>query len=316
MSLGVNASSIRHVFEAAFRSRPTEKTTDPQRFVLLPQQSESELVLAEVHSKLDHVVSFLQREIGYTLLSDARPVSGGGVLLRAHRSVQPLRSKGTPGKSPRKPPEVNEEETKEVIRMSLSVAKNAHFPDDLVLVSRFVTMLGESTPSVRERLHQEEVIKTILRGVRLMHLCDFSYSDVVMTLSYASVYFRVIFHEVKGNMGSVEAAHICVLSMYLAHCFILDENCPLCHWQKHIFRKYCTLKVLDSALFSLFHKQAFHLRIASEEERKAVSFLLAAIDSPRVVLTVNDSKGSEQLVNGHANGRNGVSPSSAEKRGK
>lgn len=29
-----------------------------------------------------------------------------------------------------------------------------------------------------------------LQGIRLMHLCDYHYADVVLTLAYASVYFR------------------------------------------------------------------------------------------------------------------------------
>ena len=30
----------------------------------------------------------------------------------------------------------------------------------------------------------------IAQGIRLMHLCDYHYADVVLTLAYASVYFR------------------------------------------------------------------------------------------------------------------------------
>lgn len=28
------------------------------------------------------------------------------------------------------------------------------------------------------------------QGIRLMHLCEYHYADVVLTLAYASVYFR------------------------------------------------------------------------------------------------------------------------------
>ncbi|CAJ1444537.1 unnamed protein product [Effrenium voratum] len=60
-----------------------------------------------------------------------------------------------------------------------------------------------------------------------MHLCDYHYADVVLTLAYASVYFRSAFTAIGQKMSDYEAAHVCVLLIYLAHSFLLDETCPL-----------------------------------------------------------------------------------------
>ncbi|CAE7394456.1 unnamed protein product [Symbiodinium natans] len=64
-------------------------------------------------------------------------------------------------------------------------------------------------------------------GIRLMHLCEYHYADVVLTLAYASVYFRSAFNNIGQKMSDYEAAHVCVLLIYLAHSFLLDETCPL-----------------------------------------------------------------------------------------
>jgi hypothetical protein len=170
------------------------------------------------------------------------------------------------------------------------LAKYAHHNCDLVLVARFAHILSKT---VSEDLEKQEgmspaaakscieaavkhdgLYKCVLQGVRLMHLCDYDYADVVLVLAYASVYFRSTFASIGKKMSPNEAAHVVVLLIYLAHAFLLDETCPLRIWQKHIFRKYCTLKVLDAALFRLFQMRPhFKLNIKYEEERDALKGL-------------------------------------------
>merc|ERR1719217_1640884 len=137
-------------------------------------------------------------------------------------------------------------------------------------------MTAEAKKKCCQAIKHEGFYKNVMQGVRLMHLCDYDYADVVLVLAYASVYFRSTFSSIGKKMSPNEAAHVVVLLIYLAHAFLLDETCPLRIWQKHIFRKYCTLKVLDAALFRLFQMQGFQLRISEEEERRALSLLLAA----------------------------------------
>merc|ERR1719245_678433 len=91
-------------------------------------------------------------------------------------------------------------------------------------------------------------------------------------------------------MSSQELAHVVVLLIFVAHSFVLDETCPLRCWQKYIFRKYCTLKVLDAALFKLFQMQDFRLKVTQEEERHALSLLLQTNNGFDVVLKLRDSK--------------------------
>jgi len=107
--------------------------------------------------------------------------------------------------------------------------------------------------------------------VRLLHLCNYDYADVVLVLAYASVYFRNTFSTIGSEMSATESAHVVVLLIFLAHVFLLDETCPLRIWQKHIFRQYCTIKVLNAALFRVFQmRPGLSLRVSDEEESMAL----------------------------------------------
>lgn len=237
---------------------------------VLKQNSDSELTVAEWHSRLDRVLSFLLRDVGYSLLDDAIALKGGGVKLQA----PPWRAAKI-AREPRGVPTVDDDEAR-AMRIGPTAAKYAQYPDDLVLVWRFAGLLAETTPSAADKVHHDTFYKTVLQGVRLMHLCDFNYSDVVVTLAYASCYFRSTFMSIGQMMSETEAAHVCTLLIFLAHCFVLDETCPLRCWQRHVFRRYCTLKVLDAALFRLFNLRGFRLLLSPEEEAEALAALLSS----------------------------------------
>jgi len=400
---------MRQLWEAAFKPPPRAADAgagDESRFAVLPQNTPDELTLSEVHSKLDKALNFLQRDVGYALLDDVRPHTGGGVRLkppakanaavpkgdrscRQPKDLDPERqqqsspgdgkdldesiikllhvifersggrlrtselaevyrrqasnfqkngqldrlfrgihinedrditweefqalyaqSKGTdaptcPSSAPASsstapnpqdcrvvgPPKMlSDAAVEDIIVISPEAARYAHYPCDLVLVTRFAQVLYKSIlqdlyedaekgittyVEAKKRCNQaichDGLYKCVLQGVRLMHLCDYDYADVVLVLGYATVYFRSTFSSIGKKMSPNEAAHVVVLLIYLAHGFLLDETCPLRIWQKHIFRKYCTLKVLDAALFRLFQmRPGFKLRISEEEERVAL----------------------------------------------
>lgn len=74
---------MRKLFEAAFNPPPkASDAEDRSKCAVLPENTQHELTLSEVHSKLDWALNFLIREVGYALLDDIRPHIGGGVQLR------------------------------------------------------------------------------------------------------------------------------------------------------------------------------------------------------------------------------------------
>lgn len=274
------------LLKAAFCPPPRAEAQEGSRFALLPQQTEDELAISEVHSKLDRALKFLQHDVGYSLLDDALPQSGGGVRLahdidvvvalgaipapRGHRSC----------KVPKERPIENGDEADDILSCKPEIGKYAHYKDDIVLVWRFAGLINGFTAELGEKLLEnpnakhDTLYKKVLQGIRLMHLCDYHYADVVLTLAYASVYFRSAFISIGQKMSDYEAAHVCVLLIYLAHSFLLDETCPLRVWQQHIFKKYCNLKVLDAALYRIFKMRGFRLRVTEAEEKEALSVLL------------------------------------------
>lgn len=271
---------------SAGRSR--SKGASNKNFALLPEQSEEVLANAELHSKLDFALHILQQDVGYMLLSDARPSAGGGTKLSKPKQAARIQVFG------RTPKEKKEEEKKEAeivpatseetCLISAETAKCAHYAEDVRLVSRFASILGATGPEVYCKVAHDTLYRKVLQGVRLMHLCEYKYSDVVLVLAHASVYFKSTWEVIGSQMSEYEAAHVCVLLIYLSHAFLLDETCPLKHWQKHIFKKYCTLKVLDAALFRLFKMRGFHLRLTKEEERAALQSLAGICYDPALAV--------------------------------
>jgi len=292
------------LLKAAFSAPPRADVSRPgSKFALLPQQSEDELAISEVHSKLDRALSFLQRDVGYSLLDDARPQYGGGVTLTRplayeERTISPVVVPAPRGRYPQeRPPEAPKEPASDVLCCSPEIGKYAHYQDDIVLVWRFANMIKLPDEGATDSKgseggaggSHETLYKKVLQGLKLMHLCDYHYADVVLTLAYASVYFRSAFVAIGHKMSDYEAAHVSVLLIYLAHSFLLDETCPLRVWQQHVFKKYCNLKVLDAALFRIFQMRTFKLRITEQEEQQALTSLLgqASIGHVRLSSCIN-----------------------------
>lgn len=267
---------------------PEEQPTaavQPTEFAILRRQTEQELVISEVHAQLDRVLAFLEQAVGYPLLDDARPIFGGAVAVTTRR----LKGGGREDRLARLPSQEledpdEEEVGRQVLRFSRGTARYARYPDDLVLVWRLAERLVEGNAQAGAVVRTEKFYKTVLKGVRLMHLCEFSYSDIVVTLAYSTVYFIEAFAECGDRMSDDEAAHVCLLLIYLAQVFVLDEICPLKCWQSHVFRNYCSVQILNAALFRLFHLRQYKLRISEYDERQALAALLSTPEQIEVVL--------------------------------
>jgi len=297
INLLVGQASMQKFFEATCWSRDQGEASSEQ-YAVLRQQTASEISLAKWHSSLDRAVAFLQRDVGYSLLDDARSENNGEVSIRRpkydarfRRKERALRFPKTKSALPtrsvlEKSWEVHDGSDSDCER-SASTRENLlteqmrvyllrygvipHYPDDLTLAIRFSESIGGRED---DKMSHVLMYKTVLEGLGLLHQCQFDYADVVLCLAYASVYFRTIFRCLGDKMNANETAHVSVLLIYLAHCFLLDVNCPLRCWQQSVFRTYCSLKVLDAALFRLFETQNFSLMLSQEEEREALRSLL------------------------------------------
>lgn len=256
-------------------------------FAFLKQMDEM-AALPEVQPELEATIEFLQQNVRYPLLEDhQRQPTAPRQRLHTWHSHHASGDADRGIAAPKKPflpqslkdVQHDEEISREALRSADDTSRFEHGAADRILVSRFAHIIGASVVSQagdKDVVKHESLQKKVLQGVKLMHLCDYSYSDVVVTLAYATVYFQSTFAAIGDKMNAYEASHVSVLLIYLAHSFILDETCPLRIWHKHIFKKYCNLKVLDAALFRVFQLRDYKLRITEDQERAALIALLSS----------------------------------------
>merc|ERR1712151_399515 len=105
--------------------------------------------------------------------------------------------------------------------------------------------------------------------------CGYFLEDICVVLAYASVYFPCI-SERCGKMSDTEVADIIVVLMYLAHPYIIDEHCPLCVWQEHLFKKRCKVSMLNQVIMGIMSMRGYVLRADMEDIEERYTRLLAS----------------------------------------
>lgn len=151
----------------------------------------------------------------------------------------------------------------------------AHCVDDIYLLgcflelSRLTDIDGESA-------------QLLLRAIKLQRLCDYSSEDICSILAHASVYFIDAYALCGKDMSTSEVGNVLATLMFVAHCYVQDETCPLHVWHQHLFRKYCPLRTLNAAIIRLLEIRQYRLRIDGEDLRLRYSALVEAIRKWRV----------------------------------
>ncbi len=69
------------------------------------------------------------------------------------------------------------------------------------------------------------------------------------------------------TMGKLEKANVITILCFLAHCYVQDECCPLRVWHNCLFKKYCNLKTLNSAVVRVLMLMNWKLRVPDINER-------------------------------------------------
>jgi len=162
-----------------------------------------------------------------------------------------------------------------------------HDRDDLALVASLVELMGihaefslTAALSAHFGASEKEVgsaVRLVLRCLRLLHLCGYCKSDIALMVAHASSYLKMLLENLQAKneqpMPLNELTHIFCLLMYLAHSYIEDQNCPLSVWHEHLFRRYCDLKTLSSAVMRVLEQLAFALRIEPSELQRRMEFI-------------------------------------------
>jgi len=120
-------------------------------------------------------------------------------------------------------------------------------------------------------------IKLLFKTLRFLRLCDYSTEDICVILAHASTYFLDA-HALCGNeMDARESGNVLSLLMFVAHCYVQDETCPIKVWHHHLFRRYCTLPTLNLAVVRLLEIRRYRLRIPDEDLDRCMESLLGAV---------------------------------------
>eukprot|EP00747_Dinoflagellata_sp_TGD_P211198 gnl/TRDRNA2_/TRDRNA2_84398_c0_seq1.p1 gnl/TRDRNA2_/TRDRNA2_84398_c0~~gnl/TRDRNA2_/TRDRNA2_84398_c0_seq1.p1 ORF type:complete len:311 (-),score=51.11 gnl/TRDRNA2_/TRDRNA2_84398_c0_seq1:58-990(-) len=188
--------------------------------------------------------------------------------------------------------------------------RTCHDPDfDLNLVARLIELMGirgcfSLTDALAKRFdatseEAEDSVRQMLKCVRFLHLCRYTNEDIEVVVAHASVYLQEVQSDMERKQEPGMEMHqlgmVFCLLMYIAHTWVLDQTCSLSVWHKHLFAKFCSMKILNSATWRLLKRRDFVLRVEPEQLDKRLVFLSSTgAQSPK------DSKRHMQLMSPHS----------------
>jgi len=151
----------------------------------------------------------------------------------------------------------------------------AHCREDIYLLSAFLEL-----SEVRDI--DGDSVKLLLRALKLLHLCDYSSEDLCSFLAHASAYFVDAFTLCGMHMDACEVGNVLVTLLFIAHCYVQDETCPLHVWHQYLFKKYCPVRTLNAAILRLLEIRQYILRLESQDLATRFAYLLKALQKPRI----------------------------------
>ncbi|CAK0892677.1 unnamed protein product [Prorocentrum cordatum] len=112
--------------------------------------------------------------------------------------------------------------------------------------------------------------------LRFLRSCHYSEDDICLIIAHASIYFPDTYAAAGHCMSLIEKGNVLATLVFLAHCWVQDETCPLQVWHEHLFKQYCSLETLNSAVLRLMELRGYILRVSSKEVEHRMQMLLAA----------------------------------------
>lgn len=153
------------------------------------------------------------------------------------------------------------------------VRRHSYSPEDLEILTRFLDLQLLDGHEALATEPPKVLLRLVLRAMKLLHYCNFEDEDICCVLAHASVYFRSTHRACGPEMDGHELANAMVALMYIAHCYVEDEICPLRVWHEHIFQKYCSVETLNSVIFRLMEIRGHRLRVHYKEMTQRYEFL-------------------------------------------
>lgn len=120
-------------------------------------------------------------------------------------------------------------------------------------------------------------VSAALGSMALMNMCGYELYDICVVLAFASAYFACITQPslVKGDMAQEEKENLLAVCIFVAHCYVLDNNCPLHVWRDMVLKNRCSMAALNQATVHVLRMRSFRLRVGDENLRRRLKRLLA-----------------------------------------
>eukprot|EP00812_Abedinium_dasypus_P010975 NODE_455_length_1551_cov_314.905749.p1 GENE.NODE_455_length_1551_cov_314.905749~~NODE_455_length_1551_cov_314.905749.p1 ORF type:complete len:236 (+),score=48.47 NODE_455_length_1551_cov_314.905749:55-762(+) len=167
----------------------------------------------------------------------------------------------------------------------------AHCTDDIYLLGCFLELTRVSDVD-------GDSLKLLLRALKLLRRCNYSFEDICCILTHASVYFHDADALCGSHMDASEVGNVLVTLMFIAHSYVQDETCPLHIWHQHLFRKYCpSLRTLNAAVIRLLEIRRFKLRLDTTDLIERYTQFIHAVQQDRPATMSADGKAVAQQPN-------------------
>jgi len=155
------------------------------------------------------------------------------------------------------------------------VRKYARGVRDIHLLDTFLELSGVTDVS-------DGSIKLVLHAIHFLRSCDYSATDIRSILAHASAYFADVYSHCGDAMCPTEVGNVLVTTMFLGHSYIQDETCPLSVWHRHLFKGYCSLKMISDAVLQVMVIRRYVLRLADEDLHARCHALSEAVGAPQM----------------------------------
>eukprot|EP00930_Biecheleria_cincta_P039660 TRINITY_DN27246_c0_g1_i1.p1 TRINITY_DN27246_c0_g1~~TRINITY_DN27246_c0_g1_i1.p1 ORF type:complete len:263 (-),score=43.87 TRINITY_DN27246_c0_g1_i1:300-1088(-) len=139
---------------------------------------------------------------------------------------------------------------------------------DLEMLAKFLDVT-----KVSSSLCGQKQATLLVKMMRFLHSLDHNCEDICCHLAHASFYFRSIYSSCGALMSPEEIANVLVLLVFLAHCHVQDETCPLKIWHRYLFKSYCKLPTLSKATMQLMKRLDYVLRVPDNDLKQSLAWL-------------------------------------------
>lgn len=133
-----------------------------------------------------------------------------------------------------------------------------------------------------DEIATEGLMVTLFRNLRLLHLCKYDISDILLTLAFVAHY--VIESMALDGIADYKRTEVASLNIsmffYLAASHVIDTCAPLFCWTKHVFLNRVSTSFLAQRAMLLFRLRKFSLQVDYESKiEKLYEQLTIAVDA-------------------------------------